>query len=223
MTIERMRQKDVFLESEADAWFDRNRDVLAKRDFEGDLIGCAVSEIYPAVVKEVGKRPSILEIGCGEGRRLEWLSSRFELSTAGLDPSGKAIVEARKRGIDALRGTADALPWEDGSFDIVVFGFCLYLCDLDDLFRISAEADRVLKKRSWLLIQDFHATSYIQRPYHHKDGINSRKMDFRHLFDWHPAYTCYSHRVTSHGSQGFTDDAQEWVATSVIRKCALDM
>jgi ubiquinone/menaquinone biosynthesis C-methylase UbiE len=223
VTTERTRQRDVFLQSEADAWFDRNRSALARRDFEDDLIGRSVSEIYPAAVEDAGTRPAILEIGCGEGRRLAWLASRLDLSTAGIDPSSKAVGEALTRGVDARRGTADALPWDDSSFDIVVFGFCLYLCDLDDLFRIAAEANRVSKDRSWLVIQDFHAPSYTQRAYHHREGIQSNKMDFRRLFDWHPAYTCYSHRITSHGSESFTDDEQEWVATSIMRKRVLDI
>jgi hypothetical protein len=45
-------------------------------------------------------------------------------------------------------------------------------------------------------------------------------MDYRTLFCWHPAYTCYHHRVLHHGQGEYTDDPQEWVATSVIRKKA---
>jgi ubiquinone/menaquinone biosynthesis C-methylase UbiE len=113
------------------------------------------------------------------------------------------------------------LPWDDGSFDVLLFGFCLYLCDPEDLFRIAAEADRVLKPTSWLLIHDFFSPAHIRRPYHHKNGVITNKMDFRKLFDWHSAYSCYYHRVSAHGAHGFTDDPQEWVATSILRKQAL--
>ena len=42
-------------------------------------------------------------------------------------------------------GTADKLPFEDQSVDILVYGFCLYLCDREDMFNIAAEANRVIK------------------------------------------------------------------------------
>jgi len=103
-------------------------------------------------------------------------------------------------------------------FDIVVFGFCLYLCDREDLFRIAQEADRVLKPDGWLIIHDFFAKTPTRREYHHKPGLFSYKMDYRRLFDWHPAYTCFSDELNHHGRREFTDDPQEWVATSVLRK-----
>lgn len=222
MTPNKVRQREIFLDSEADAWFDRNHKALTRRRYEEDPLCASVVEIYPMLQGE-GKPPVILEIGCGEGRRLAWIASRLGGQVAGIDPSAKAVAEACAMGIDARQGTAEMLPWQDASFDIVIFGFCLYLCDPEDLFRIAAEADRVLKPESWLLIQDFHATSHTRRAYHHRPGIYSTKMDYRRLFDWHPAYTCYSHRVTAHGLSEFTDDAQEWVATSILRKRAIDL
>ena len=115
-------------------------------------------------------------------------------------------------------GTADSLTHKDNAFDIVIFGFCLYLCDRGDLFRISTEADRVLKKEGWIIIQDFFAESPIQNEYHHTSGIKSYKMDYKTLFTWHPDYTCYQTKVYHHESQVFTDSSNEWVETSVIRK-----
>jgi len=76
----------------------------------------------------------------------------------------------------------------------------------------------VLKKKSWLVISDFFSQTPVSLDYHHKQGVYSFKMDYRKLFDWHPAYTCYSHQLHHHGQQGFTDDIQEWVSTSVLRK-----
>jgi hypothetical protein len=32
-------------------------------------------------------------------------------------------------------------------------------------------------------------------------------------------FTLYSHRVAHHTGDVYTDDRQEWVATSVLRKC----
>ena len=211
-----MPQKDIFLLSEADAWYERNQKAVSKTDFSVDPVATAVVEL--ANMQAAGERLQVLEIGCGEGRRLAWLSGTLGLDVFGLEPSALAVEQACARGVKAKRGTADSLPFENAAFDIVIFGFCLYLCDRQDLFRISQEADRVLKPDSWLVINDFFAPTPIKRTYHHRPGIYSYKMDYRALFDWHPAYTCYAHRLSHHGQNGFTDDPQEWVATSIMRK-----
>ncbi len=214
-----MTQKNVFLESEADAWFARNHQVISTRDFaNGDPVVSAIADVMNC--NKANQKLKVLEIGCGEGARLTWLAQHFDLDVSGVEPSAKAVELACSRGVKAIRGTADSLPFENQSFDIVVFGFCLYLCDRNDLFRISDEADRVLNREGWLVIHDFFSPTPVQREYHHRPGINSYKMDYRKLFDWHPNYTCTSHRVVGHGENSFTDDSQEWVSISIMRKQA---
>lgn len=211
-----MSQKDVFLEGEGDAWFERNRKPAANRELPaGDPL---LVELLGLSVPPLTAGTRILEIGCGEGVRLQWLATQRGCDCYGLDPSGRAVEAAASRGVNARRGTAEALPFDDESFDVVLFGFCLYLCDREDLFRIACEADRVLRNPGWLLIHDFFNESPSRREYHHRPGIFSYKMDYRRLFDWHPGYTNYSHRVMHHVTGGYTDDANEWVAISVMRK-----
>ena len=90
---------------------------------------------------------------------------------------------------------------------MVIFGFFFYLCDREDLFTIAQEADRVLRKSSWLVINDFFSMTPVRRDYHHKKGVYSFKMDYRQIFDWHPAYACYSHRLYDHNNLSeFNDD-----------------
>jgi SAM-dependent methyltransferase len=216
-----MLQKNIFLESEADAWFERNHAAVAQRDYSSNdsLTSSIVGLIGEASLNASGAI-KILEIGCGEGRRLEWLAKNTVAEVYGVEPSQKAVEIAISRGVQAKRSTADEILFEDGIFDIVIFGFCLYLCDRKDLFKIATEADRVLKDKSWLVIQDFYSTTPIERDYHHFLGLKSYKMDYKSLFDWHPSYYCYSHQVHHHGSATFTDNPSEWVATSVLRKSA---
>lgn len=215
-----MLQKDVFLHSEANAWFERNQNSVALQDFStDDLVSGAVIEIANMPAYSERRAPiKIVEIGCGEGRRLSWLAKELNAEVFGVEPSTLAVDRARGRGVDARHGTADSLPFDSAEFDILIFGFCLYLCDRTDLFRIAQEADRVLKPAAWLVIHDFFSPVPVSREYHHKPGVYSYKMDYRSLFDWHPAYVCYSHRLTQHGRDAYTDEPQEWVATSVLRK-----
>lgn len=215
-----MQQKNIFLQSEADAWYERNHQVIDKKNFAtADPVATTIIQIASLdQYVSTKRRLQILEIGCGEGRRLIWLAENLPVDVFGVEPSAKAVEQACGNGIDVQRGTADQLSFQDSTFDVVVFGFCLYLCDRQDLFKIAQEADRVLKPDAWLLINDFFAPTPIRREYHHRPGIYSYKMDYRKLFDWHPAYTCYSHQLSQHGREGYTDDPQEWVGMSVMRK-----
>lgn len=212
-----MSQKDIFLDGEGDAWFLRNKEALDRRTHgpEDPVVAqiMSLAGTFPS-----GFRPRLLEVGCGDGRRLEWISAKLGFDCHGVEPSEIAVREATQRTVKVVRGTAEQLPFEDESFDIVVFGFCLYLCDPRDLFRIAAEADRVMSKTSWLIVHDFFSQEYAVRRYHHRAGVYSRKMDYRAMFDWHPEYTCFSHQVCHHVDQSYTDDRSEWVAVSVLRK-----
>jgi ubiquinone/menaquinone biosynthesis C-methylase UbiE len=165
----------------------------------------------------LAKETRILEIGFGGGARLVWLKENRGFHCFGVNLSAQAVAAATARGISAYLGTADHLPFDDNAFDIVVFGFCLYLCDRSDLFRIACEADRVLKNPCWLLILGFYNPTPLKREYHHRAGLFSYKMDYRTLFTWNPGYTCLSHNVRHHSDSSYTDDSNEWIATSVLR------
>lgn len=76
------------------------------------LLGC--------VLDELGLPPEarILDAGCGSGASLDQLSAYGIV--AGLDSSTYAVEAARARGhADVRLGAVEALPWTDGSFDLV--------------------------------------------------------------------------------------------------------
>lgn len=213
-----MKQRDVFLQSEGDAWFRRNRSGDVAQGFpRSDPLLTELVELAPLLPPNA----RVLEIGCGDGARLAWLSGNCGCRCSGIDPSAEAVAAARRNGVDAEQGTADSLRFPDGQFDVVMFGFCLYVCDRADLFRIAAEADRVLLTPGWMLILDFFSPAPVRREYHHQPGLFSYKMDYRELFAWHPSYVTYTQKVRHHEGGGMTDEAGDWVATSVLRKLSL--
>lgn len=213
-----MSQKNTFLETEGDAWFVRNKQAVSTRKLpDDDPLICEILDI------NINAGTKILEVGCGDGTRLAWLKHNVNADCYGIEPSPQAVEAACAKGLSVLQGTADKLPWDDQSFDIVIFGFCLYLCDREDLFRIASEADRVLRAPGWLLIKDFFSPVPYAKAYHHNLGIKTYKMDYRTLFDWHPDYECISHKVRHHGKANHTDEQDEWVAVSAIRKHRKDL
>ena len=211
-----MKQKEIFLHSEGDAWFTRNKQAVSKRKLPDD--DALLRELLDFLPPSAGGRIKVLEVGCGDGTRLDWLKNNLNADCYGIEPSANAVAAASGKGINVQQGTADVLPFDDQSFDIVIFGFCLYLCDRDDLFRIASAADRVLRSPGWLMIQDFFSPMPNAKLYHHRPGVLSYKMDYRTLFDWHPDYECMTHKLRHHSEAGYTDIEDEWMAVSILRK-----
>ena len=91
-------------------------------------------------------RGTLLEIGCGAGRNLRAFAHyRPDLTLQGVDISRQALAEARAAGgpIRYALGDAGALPYADGTFDIVVlFDVLEHVPDVD---RAVAEIARVLR------------------------------------------------------------------------------
>ena len=207
-------QKAAFLAGEGDQWFYRNNLSSKHEGFQNDLIISQTSSL--PIPKD--SSTSILEIGCGPGDRLYELNNKFGWSVYGIDPSAESIKVCNSKGIKGYVGTADTLPFPDSSFDIIIFGFCLYLCDRNDLFKIAYEADRCLKPSSWLSILDFWSGHHIKNEYHHLVGIHSYKMNYPAMFSWHPGYVIIDHAIREHKSLSYTDDHNMWVSSTLLRR-----
>lgn len=172
-----MRQADVFLNSEGDAWLERNRDKLGQHD------------PVMAVLESLPFRPKrALEIGCSDGWRLEKLRTAYGCDVFGAEPGRQAGIEAAARRVPVVQCTAATLA-VPGPFDLVIYGFCLYLADPSEWLRIAAEGDAVLVAGGHIVIHDFAAIGRpVARPYAHRDGIFSYHFDFAGLWLGSPLY-----------------------------------
>ena len=210
-------QRQVFLNGEGDAWFQRN-----SQDTPAEISSWTEHDPLLKLLMNLplpkGPEVSVLEVGCGQGLRLACLNQMMGWSVSGLDPSQQAVKAVSSRGMKAVVGTADSLPAQDSSVDLLIYGFCLYLCDRDDLFKITSEANRVLKDQSWLAIIDFWASCQQVNAYHHRQGISSYKDNLPAMFTWHPSYIVTDHCVRHHASASYTDDLQELVGATILRK-----
>ena len=211
-------QKDMFLQSEGDAWYERNAKTLTDKKLDaGKMYIQFIRDITPPVKR-------VLEIGCGNGYRLEQLHKEFGFEVYGLDPSEKALQDGKERyaALNLFRGVANKLPFDANYFDVVIFGFCLSLCDRDDLFLIASEADRVLSTPGRLITLDFFSTINYRNTYGHCQGLYSYKMDYSSMFLWHPSYALVSHTSASHEGVAFHSSPNERLAFSVIAKLPAD-
>jgi ubiquinone/menaquinone biosynthesis C-methylase UbiE len=81
------------------------------------------SGIRATILRAIGgqTRPRVLEVGCGSGQWLRLLASEG-CEVAGLDRSAEMLRQASAEVDGDLRvGVADALPWVEAGFDLVLY------------------------------------------------------------------------------------------------------
>ena len=200
-----------FRADDADAWFARNRAAL-----DHQRLNAATDPVIQAL-KPLAP-PSVLEVGCANGWRLDAIRSSWSAYVHGIDPSPEAVRDGVDRfGLPLVTGNADSLPWMANSFDCIVFGFCLYLCDRSDLFQIAQEADRILAPGGYLVVYDFYSPNARSRPYVHREGLRTHKMDHAQLWAWHPGYERIVDRLCAHEGRD-PADPEETLAVTILKK-----
>jgi SAM-dependent methyltransferase len=163
-------QHDIFLGGEGDAWYRRNKTALASP--LNDLL-----TQYLLASDLEGKK--ILDIGCGNGRRL----ARIGGERYGIDPSAEAIGSIAPP-IRAQVGVSHQLDYPDAFFDVVVVSFVFHWLDRSVIQTTVSEIDRVLKHGGALCIMDFYPDRPHARRYHHREDVElfTYKQDYSNLF-----------------------------------------
>lgn len=117
---------------EFDRWWGRNGNI-----FESEAL--AIETLLPESVEDA------LVIGNGTGK----FASRLGLSF-GIDPSAERCELARRKGIDAMEGRAEDLPFAPEQFSwVLLIGTISYV---DDLKKALREAHRALKQEGHIII-----------------------------------------------------------------------
>jgi SAM-dependent methyltransferase len=86
---------------------------------------------------------SLLEVGCGAGELLAVLQDRG-VTVAGVEPEPLAFEAAKARGLDVHAARAEALPFADRAFDLVMFDYTAH--HVEGLGRALCEAVRVARR-----------------------------------------------------------------------------
>jgi len=215
-------QTKTFMEEEGDNYFRRNKATLESAAAKWGEQFSDIDWIHHCLAPFRNEIGSILEVGCANGSKLARICNLIEARGSGIDPSQLAVAEGNRKlgdgGIELHAGTASKLPFENQSFDLVYFGFCLYLVDRQDLLPAVAEADRVLRNGGFLAITDFDPIHQHKRPYHHKAGVFSFKQDYSKLFTASGMYSLVAKTSFSHHQPSFDPDGNERVSTTLLFK-----
>lgn len=114
-----------------------------------------------------------LEIGVGTARFAGPLGV-----SVGVDPSDAMLTRAAARGVETVKGVAEALPFLDGSFDYVLV--VTTICFVDSPAKMMTEAHRVLRPNGKLVIGFIDRQSQIGQTYleHQSKSVFYREAVF---------------------------------------------
>ncbi|MFL5913752.1 MAG: class I SAM-dependent methyltransferase [Gaiellaceae bacterium] len=110
-------------------------------------------------VAEVSPR-RVLEVGPGRGEMAEWIARETGAEVVAVDQSERMVELTRARGIEALVGDVQELPFDEDSFDCVVAAWMLY--HVPDVERALGEIARVLRPGGRLVAVTNSGRHYVE-------------------------------------------------------------
>lgn len=106
----------------------------------------------------------VLDMGCGSGRWLEYLSSQQPQTLSGADTSiGMLRVAARRQlpGVELVECSCQATPFPEDRFDLLLASFLLSYVESLDSF--ATEMSRIARKGANLFLSDMHPETQLRR------------------------------------------------------------
>ncbi len=169
------RPEDLWMESEGDNWFARNREALSSSHDKTLFL----LELY-------GIKPRrVLEVGCANGYRLAALHEKYRCQVAGVEPSAAAIQDGQARWpfITFVRGTGDLFQLHQ-MFDVIIINFVFHWVPRTRLLKSVAQIDARLEDGGYLVIGDFGTKNYLKRKYHRRpqDNLFTYKQQYQNIY-----------------------------------------
>jgi SAM-dependent methyltransferase len=131
-----------------------------------------------------------VEIGVGSGRFAAPLGVEY-----GVDPAEAMLTRASRRGVTAVRGVAEALPFADAAFDSALV--VTTICFVDDVPATLREARRVLRPGGSLVVGFVDETSPL--------GQRSEEMKEENPFYRDAVFVSTDELVADLDAAGFED------------------
>lgn len=156
-------QDKIFKEFEGNNWFERNKNSIGSKQMISSDFPIKLIELYNLKPKKC------LEVGCSNGWRLNEIHKRLECECIDVEPSKNAIDDGEKKfkNIKFYNSSADSIPLDDESADLIIINFVFHWIDRRTLLKAVFEIDRVLKEEGHLIIGDFYPNYPTKVKYHH--------------------------------------------------------
>ena len=196
-------------------WFERNKSKLST--IGQDALSKVIDTMLPNYIE---KDTKFLEIGCGNGARLNRLKNMLEGTFYGVDISTQAIEDGliKFKNLHLSVQSAQSLIFSNGKFDFVYLGFFLYLVDRQDYPDVISEADRVLKPGGYMAILDFDVPNPFENVYSPNTELRSYKCDNAKAFISSGAYSLIEKKMFSHSSLDFPKNVNDRISLQVLYK-----
>ena len=172
--------KNYFLKYGGDDYYNRSIVLNRNLNYKNDPVIKFILKLKKKKIK------NLIEIGCGDGSRLSYIQNNLGIKSFGIDPSAQAIRNTSHIKNQCKIATADKVPYSDNKFDLIIFGQSLMYFDDDLLTSVVNETYRILRKKSYILINDFYSNNIKYKKYKYYKKIKIRKMNNSMLFIWHP-------------------------------------
>lgn len=119
----------------------------------------SVRKALCSFLKDVPTQNKVLDIGAGTGLLCKFgYDCRDDLQYVAVDPA-KGMIKYAKAYVETHIATAEALPFDDSSFNVAMMGESLHhFRNVDEALR---ECVRVLKNNGTLFIYDFDVASFM--------------------------------------------------------------
>jgi SAM-dependent methyltransferase len=211
-----MLQDSVFIRSEGDRWFDRNRAALEVFQAGSDL-PLKLLELYDL-------RPErALEIGAANGFRLAAIEKRSGGQVVAVEPSAQAIADGLTKFpcVHFVRGSANHIPLKR-RFELIIVNFVFHWIDRANLLCVVSEIDRLLEDGGFLIIGDFQPVNRLRVPYHHLENgaVRTYKQSYAEVFLASGMYHSVSFLTGHHAAKKLDPRANEHerIAAWLLRK-----
>lgn len=198
-------QTDVFIESEGNRWFERNRTALDAYTIERDPIA-RVMQLYSL-------RPThVLELGAANGARVAALAKLFSCPATAVEPSEDAVADGRRKYPETRYICSPLhLVTLSETFDAVIVNFVLHWVDRSVLFTSLARIDSLVRDGGHLIIGDFRPSHPTRNHYHHlpDESVHTYKQDYAAMFTASCMYDEVAMVMGNHGAEAFADAPSE--------------
>jgi len=132
---------------------------LVFNTFGSVIYSTAIRKVLCNFLKTLPQHSKVLDVGAGTGMLCKFgHQCRDDLKYVAVDPA-EGMMKYAGEYVQTYKATAEALPFEDKSFDIVMMGESLH--HFRDVDEGLSETVRVLKKSGKLFIYDFDVSKFM--------------------------------------------------------------
>lgn len=213
------QQDTIFINQEADAWFERNAESSTTPVSPDHRVLQALRQVA------LPQQGILLDVGGASGKVAAGFQRGYpEWQCCVVEPSPKAIAAGQTvfPQIKFYQGSItqpEGLPWT--SVDVVIVSSVFHWVDRSLLSRAVCNVDLALKDGGFLVISDFDSPFLRANAYKHHAGLYTYKQDYAEIFYglgiYHIIYRL-SENLVSHSSSDLTDPYDRQWVTTVLRK-----